>query len=80
MAIQLEDYLPEVDPSDPTLLPMSSVPLQFLTQVYHSPGSECRSKPVFVPPTLQASTCVNLAVDEEYTMSIVIRTKDSFTG
>ena len=80
VAMQLEDYPPGSNP-DEEQSPMSSIPLQFLVQVYESPGSPaCASKPHFVAPTVGSGACVNLEVGEPYTTTIVARTKDSFTG
>ena len=74
-AIQLEDYLPGTT----TLL--SSVPLQFLIEVYSATNAthgECKSKPVFVPPTPLSDDCIQVSERQTFTTKLIARTTNSY--
>ena len=64
VALQIEDFK---DNSD---TPMSSIPLQFLVEIYDS-TDECGAGPVFVPPTPEDGETVDLLVGSTWTQDIV---------
>ena len=64
MALQIEDF---ASPRD--TIPMSSVPLQFVVNVFPSNDS-CSSGPIFVPPTRADGSRVPLSVGLTFTDTI----------
>ena len=64
LAIQIEDF---ASPSDTVAL--SSVPVQFLVQVFAS-SAACDSGPIFVPPTRTDGSRVTIPLGSTYTDTI----------
>ena len=77
--------------SDITLSnPLSSVPLQFLVQVYAADSNSnavteepiqlnCDQQPVFIEPTPEDGVCYSIRVGIRHTVKLIARTKDEFT-
>ena len=60
MAIQIEDYASRLDRS-----PLSSVPLQFIIQVYHN-DTNCTSSPRFSYLTRPHESCIGVEFNKTY--------------
>ena len=65
--MQIEDFAKTTDAE-----PQSSVPLQFLVQVFQS-DSPCTSKPEFVDPTRVDTSCVGVPFNTTYFEPIIAR-------
>ena len=78
--VQIEDFS---DESSTT--PLSSVPLQFIVEIYPTeplpgdPFAHCVQKPMFVVPTPAANSCRYLDTGRPFSFSIVPRSKNAFT-
>ncbi|KAJ8316789.1 hypothetical protein KUTeg_004693 [Tegillarca granosa] len=67
VTVQIEDF--ETD-SNINTNPLSSVPLQFLAQVFES-NELCSSKPTFIGPTPTDSSCIGIPFNTVYHSTIV---------
>lgn len=71
VAIQVEDYSYTL-----SSLPLSSVPVQFLVQVYRS-GDSCTEKPQLVDPSPQDGDCIVVHQNETYEATIAASVESS---
>lgn len=69
VAIQTEDFYAATD-----IVPLSSVPLQFIVNVYESPygNASCYEKPRFIrPPTRRSGACVGIPLNSTFHEAIL---------
>ena len=68
MALQIEDFA-----TRSSTVPLSSVPLQFLVDVFYS-NMDCAAAPVFVHPTRTEGSCVAVPFNTTFMEQIVVAT------
>ena len=68
VAIQIEDFYSTID-----TVPLSSVPLQFIVNVYESPfgNVSCYAKPTFSWPTRLDGTCIGIPLHSTFQEAII---------
>jgi hypothetical protein len=74
VAIQIEDFYSPLD-----TIALSSIPLEFLVNVYSSTygNVSCYSKPTFVWPTRRDGACVGIPLNSTFQESIIARSGGS---
>ena len=72
VAIQIEDFYSTLD-----TVPFSSVPLQFIVNVYESSfgNASCYGKPTFSWPTRRGGTCVAIPFNSTFQESIIAKSE-----
>ena len=70
VAIQIEDFYSAID-----TVPFSSVPLQFIVNVYESSfeNASCYSKPIFLWPTRRDSACIGIPLNSTFHEAIIAK-------
>ena len=61
VALQIEDFMTATDTT-----PLSSVPVQFLVQVFESSNSTCTVTPIFVGSTRRDGSCIGIPINTTF--------------
>ncbi|KAL4236418.1 hypothetical protein ACF0H5_004803 [Mactra antiquata] len=72
LAIQVEDFN-----SSSSSVPLSSIPMQFMVNIFSIQNNSCHDQPVFVPPTPESGECFVVDVDETFSVNITVTGKTS---
>lgn len=71
MALQIEDYV-----SVNSMEPLSSIPLQFIINVFTS-NQPCSERPVLVPPTPANGSCITVPLGTNYITRLTAYSEDT---